>query len=355
MDLIDRYVYAVMQYLPESIREDVGKELRSNIEDMLPEQPTKQDIYQVLEKLGSPRLLADEYNPQKRYLIGPGYYERYVSVLKMVVGICVIAFASIAIVVWAVEAKSDLQTTDHIAKLISNVISSGFEGALQAALWVTLIFFIIERSGVEEGSLPFSKKAWSPDSLPAIIQQTNQDKISRGETIVSMFCTIIFTAIFYLHPQLISIYIKQSDGSMLATPLFQVERLQTYMPFILSLALIQLGVGIFKYVKGRWNLSVAICNAIHNLVLSIFLIVILNDKSIFHEKFFTVVAELLKISRDTVVTSFDRGIWVFAAIFILINAWDSIRGFVKYNRCVGNMISKVDLLSKQLGANRTQK
>lgn len=355
MDLIDRYVYAVMQYLPESIREDVGKELRSNIEDMLPEQPMEQDIYQVLEKLGSPRLLADEYNPKKSYLIGPAYYENYVSVLKMVVGICIIAFASIAIFVWAAEAKSDLSATDNIARLVSKVISSGFEGALQAALWVTLIFFIIERSGVEEGSLPFSKKPWSPDSLPAIVQQTNQNKISRGETIVSMFSTIIFTSIFYIHPQLIAIYMKQSDGSMLATPLFQVERLKIYMPFIISLALIQLGIGIFKYVKARWNLTIAICNMVHNLVLSILLVVILNDKAIFHGKFFTVAAELIKISRDTFVTSFDRGIWVFVAIFVLVNAWDSIRGFVKYHRCVDNIISKVKLITKQLDENNAQK
>ena len=37
MKLIDRYIYAVTSYLPEEAREDVGKELKSNIEEMLPD------------------------------------------------------------------------------------------------------------------------------------------------------------------------------------------------------------------------------------------------------------------------------------------------------------------------------
>lgn len=35
MNLIDRYVYAVTERLPEDIRDDVSRELRANIEDML--------------------------------------------------------------------------------------------------------------------------------------------------------------------------------------------------------------------------------------------------------------------------------------------------------------------------------
>ena len=62
MDLIDRYIYEVKRYLPESIREDVGLELRTNIEDMLPKNYTKDDVYKVLTELGSPSKLANEYN-----------------------------------------------------------------------------------------------------------------------------------------------------------------------------------------------------------------------------------------------------------------------------------------------------
>ena len=73
MNLIDRYVYSVAEYLPGDIANDVTRELRSNIEDMLPENHTEEDVYRVLEELGNPLELAKEYHPGKRYLIGPGF------------------------------------------------------------------------------------------------------------------------------------------------------------------------------------------------------------------------------------------------------------------------------------------
>jgi len=97
MSLIDRYVHAVAQYLPKDTRDDVLKELRTNIEDMLPENYTEKDVYKILEGLGSPLELANEYNPKKRYLIGPGYYDKYLLILKMVVGICIAVSIGIAI------------------------------------------------------------------------------------------------------------------------------------------------------------------------------------------------------------------------------------------------------------------
>ena len=53
MNLIDRYVYSVAEYLPGRAN-DVTRELRSNIEDMLPENHTEEDVYRVLEELGNP-------------------------------------------------------------------------------------------------------------------------------------------------------------------------------------------------------------------------------------------------------------------------------------------------------------
>ncbi|NLZ83527.1 MAG: hypothetical protein GX915_07675 [Clostridiales bacterium] len=92
MKLIDRYIYAVTGYLPEETREDVGRELQSNIKEMLPDNPSEDQVYKVLVDLGNPWELASEYNSKKRYLIGPIYYHNYISVLKLVIGICIAVF-----------------------------------------------------------------------------------------------------------------------------------------------------------------------------------------------------------------------------------------------------------------------
>lgn len=53
MSLIDMYVHEVAKRLPEQNREDITLELRSTIEDMLPDDYNEEDVKSVLEKLGS--------------------------------------------------------------------------------------------------------------------------------------------------------------------------------------------------------------------------------------------------------------------------------------------------------------
>jgi hypothetical protein len=67
--MIERYLYDVTKRLPEDIREDVRIELRSNIEDMLSDDPNDEEIERVLLELGSPAKLAVKYHPNPRYLI----------------------------------------------------------------------------------------------------------------------------------------------------------------------------------------------------------------------------------------------------------------------------------------------
>lgn len=328
MNLIDRYVYAVTDHLPEKIREDVGRELQTNIEDMLTENPTDKDVYLVLEELGNPWKLANEYNPKKRYLIGPGFYDQYLSVLKIVIGICIMVFGSLAILVWAVDLTSTEQIDGNLIKLFTDLISAVFEGAIQAALWVTVVFVILERSGVESGYLPFLNKKWSPNDLPTLPIH-NKRKISRGETIFSMFCTILFTSLLYFQPQLIALYSKGDNGSMKVTPLFQMEALQSYILIILILAIIQLGIFIWKFVSGSFNIPLAICNAIYNVAFCSLLITMLSDNSLFNKEFFSSIAEHVNQSTQIISSWQDRGKWVFITVFIVICIWDSIAAFIK--------------------------
>lgn len=328
MNLIDRYVYAVTKHFQKDTREDVGKELRANIEDMLPDNYTDKDVYQVLEELGSPRKLANEYNPQKRYLIGPGYYDDYLSVLKLVVGICAAVLAGIAIIGFALEPPVDGYTNNSIILLITDLISAVFEGAIQGALWVTIIFVILERSGAESGQVPFSNKQWTPDDLPEL-PLNDKKKISRAETVFSMFFTVLFTAVIYVKPQLIAVYMKDDNGALNATSLFNVERLQSYMVIIFAFLLIQFGIFIWKYITGSWNLPLAIVNTIYNVAFCILIIVMINDQALFNTEFFTKIFEYTNESSIQATSWFDMSKWIFVAVFVVINIWDSISSIIK--------------------------
>ena len=95
MNLIEVYIQEVTRRLPEKSREDIALELRSTIEDMLPDDYNEEDVKLVLEKLGSPASLASGYQDQPMYLIGPRYFDVYVTLLKMILPIAgVIALIS---------------------------------------------------------------------------------------------------------------------------------------------------------------------------------------------------------------------------------------------------------------------
>jgi hypothetical protein len=301
---------------------------------MLSEQPTEQEIYQVLQEFGSPLKLANEYNPKKRYLIGPGYYDHYISVLKMIVGICIAVFAGISIVEWAVDMPTKFSQVESITNLITSTISAVVEGALQAFFWVTLIFFILERSGVEDGRIPFSKEQWKPENLPEIPVNT-KSKISRSETVISVFMTVFFTAFIYFQPQLIAIYIKDGNGITSVTPLFVIDRLQTYMPIILCLAFVQLGIYIWKYLKGYWTLPLAIGNTINNILFAIMVAVMLNDNSLFHEGFFLKAVKIFAPSATSAMEWSERSRWICMVVIIAICIGESVAGFIKSTRSRG--------------------
>lgn len=328
MNMIDRYIQAVKQHLPQDAREDIAKELESNIKDMLPDDYTDEDIYQVLKNLGSPLKLANEYNRRKRYLIGPGYYEKYLSTLKLVISICIPIFMGIALLVWIQESPADWYGAENIAQLFANIIASGFEAALQGAFWVTLVFTLLERGGVEAGYIPFFNKEWTPDDLPAIPADRKR-KISRGETAVSMFLTILFTALIYLQPQLIAIYTPGTHNSVKVAPLFDMDRLKLYIPMIIILAVIQIAMSVWKLISENWTMPLSIMNAAYNTALCILAVIMTSDNSLINADFTLQAANLVNTSVLITSTWINNIKHVFVIVFIGICICDSIVRLVR--------------------------
>ncbi len=96
-NMIERYLYDVAKRLPEDIREDVKNELRSNIEDMLSDDPGEEEIEKVLLEMGSPAKLAVKYQPNPRYLISPELFDDYFTGLKIVAVTLAVLLAGLAI------------------------------------------------------------------------------------------------------------------------------------------------------------------------------------------------------------------------------------------------------------------
>lgn len=330
MELIDRYVYAVTEQLPEDMKEDVSKELRSNIEDMLPEDYTVEDVKAALEQLGNPWKIAEEYQPKQRYLIGPALYSQYIKLLKLVVGIVMTIVAAITAFDWVITPPSEGDDPSSFAEMLVEAIATVANGGLQAALWVTLIFVAIERGwfGITSTKgLAITDDSWSVKDLPSLPVQST--KISRTGTVIAMIAALLGTAIIYFRPELIGFYVRGDDGVYTIYSLLEAERLQLYIPFILVLVLIQMILFVWKYIVQYWNTRLWTVYTLASVLIGILLIIMVNDTALFQESFFIDVAQLFDASLSSVLKQREMIERVIVVSIVIITLWDAVDSYMK--------------------------
>lgn len=326
MNLIERYEDAATLHLPMDNREEVRKAIHGKIEDMLPDNATEDDVRLVLEKLGNPTILADQLRHIKRYLIGPNLYYRYLSVLKSVITIIAIISAIGALVSGISKPPADSGLLFEITKdVFANIISAIIQGISMAFVWVTVIFMILERKGIREENLPFKQPKWSVSNLPV----ENGGKISRVETVFSMFFTILFTTILYFQPQVFGWYMANTGTLKLKESLFVLERLDSYMTFILLLAIVQLGILTCKFISKKWTLPLAIANSVYTIASCVLVASMFTDSRLFNQGFIANVGQLTNTSESQITSIWTTGLMIFAVLFIIVSIWESSKGFKK--------------------------
>ena len=322
MDLIERYIQAVTERLTDGTRDDVARELRANIEDMLPDEAGEEDVREVLEKLGSPSALANEYRQSKRYLIGPAMYDAYIDVLKIVLCIAPVALAFISLA-GAVLEPSGGSYVDYAAAFIGGAV----QGVLHSFLWVTLVFAILERAGMDEGNLSFNKKEWSVDDLPSAVQSP-MGRIDRVGEVASIIFIVGFVLVISLMPELFGWW-EQTDGSWQVFPVFDLARLEAYVPAIVLLAIIGFCLSVYKIVAGRWTVPLAVANTLFNLAFVILACLAITDSGLWNQEFISHMEGVFEISAGTLEAIMEAGRTAAVVIAILLGVLDSIMGFLK--------------------------
>lgn len=268
-DLIDRYVYQVIKRLPPAQRSDIEKELRTLIDDMLSartEKASKEDAIAVLRELGRPAALAAKYGNTKRWLIGPEYYDMYLTVVKIAM-----AAAAFGIVL----AQSIGFVTDppqNIFATIGILFASLFSALIQAFAWVTAIFALTERFAKNE---MLDKCDWNPADLPPVPDKKNT--IKRSEPIVGMVFTVLFLAVVNTIPQLFGAYFFSEGYTII--PLFDLDVFYSLLPFIDAMICIGLIKELIRLIVGRYTLSLLAATVVLNIISMIMFIWLFGPSS----------------------------------------------------------------------------
>ena len=319
MDLIERYIDAVTELLPDDKQEFAEADLRASINELLPPEPTEDDVLEALKKMGNPRVAAGRYSKRKRYLIGPGYFDSYIAMLKLVSMILLFVMAGVTLLNWIISPPDG-----GIVAFFVDLFGGMVNGVLFAAAWVTVIFAALEQFEVD---VPSPYESWSPADLAI-----DSSRIPRSDAIASIFFTVIFVALLYFRPELISFYSRSGPGDWTAVPFFELDQLSRFMPLILLSALLQIGLAIWQFIVKRWTFSLASANLVQNAVSVAVTVILLWNRTIINPDFGNEIARLTRFEAATVNRSLDIGIWVIIGLSIFGFLVDSISAYVKAAR-----------------------
>lgn len=330
MDLIKIYIQEVTRRLPEKTRDDIALELQSTIEDMLPEN-SEEEVKAVLLKLGDPAALAERYRDRPSYLIGPGFYEPYITVLKLVMPFAISISLIVFFVVQFAEWSGEGAVLSFLTSLISEMVVTTINTAFQVFAWVTLVFFILERSGVSPDSMRKTGEKWNPEDLKSIPYIPRKRAIPRSEAIGSIIWTLIWAAIYFNANRFIGVYERKDaqDGLEFVAPVFNQDVLMSYGLVITLFIAIEIMLAILKWIDRQWTNRLAVLNTLYNFFAVILTIVILLNPDLIHPGFMEYMIELFNSTPAAFgqVMNWIIGVWI--AIMILGGAYNIFDGFRK--------------------------
>ncbi|CAG7646838.1 hypothetical protein ACFQI7_24225 [Paenibacillus allorhizosphaerae] len=329
MNLIDLYIHEVTRRLPEKNRADIALELRSTIEDMLPDEYSEQDIKSTLSKLGNPAILANGYLDRPMHLIGPRFYDLYIQLLKMILPVS-IAISIVSVIANRVIAYDGSEAVlNVILDTIGHGIWSILSGAIQVFFWLTIVFAFLERTSHPKANITCTShfKEWEPDDLNKIPFIPKEKAISKGEVFGSLLWTAIWASVYFNAAHLVGVYEKGQDGLIFVTPTFNQEVLLSYWPLVVIVIGLEAASAIYKWTTAQWTRKVALLNAAFHLVSSIIFIVVISDSRLFNTAFVSYMTDLFTMTDET-----KNGIYgLVVFIFVIFAVIDAYQGFRKAN------------------------
>jgi hypothetical protein len=327
MNLIEVYIQEVTRRLPEKNREDIALELKSTIEDMLPKDYNEENVETILEKLGSPAALAEGYRDQSRYLIGPRYFDAYISLLKMILPIATI----ISLIVLAAENIIGYDNSASVLNMIILLIAEGIWGiivvGMQVFFWLTVVFAIMERVNKSNDTQPLTPHLteWKVEDLKHITFIPKQKAISKLEVFGALIWTAIWATVYFYADHLIGIYKSGPEGLEFIAPAMNEAVLVHYWPIILIIVGLEISLSIYKLIERQWTKGMAWFNALLQIIVTIAFVVIIKNPELFNSDFLSHTSSLFEVSVSKLKFWIIGGSIIGFLIAAVINIFDGFR------------------------------
>jgi hypothetical protein len=247
MDLINRYVHEVGQYLPHRMRADVEAELRSLLTDSVEERSRAEGeaasdalAGAVLREFGTPKDVAARYAPEPQYLIGPRLYPVYVVSVKVMLPV-------LAALVVALVVAGRFQAPGEQPSLAVFVRATGkfLWGALVNLGIMTLVFALVERAMRTREA---AGSGFDPAKLPPV---DDPDKISYFGRIFAIYMIAVLALAFNVFPGWVAVFVFHGhEGTVY--PLLAPE-FDRYLPLLNAWWFLAFVLNLVVLRQGRWR------------------------------------------------------------------------------------------------------
>lgn len=312
--LTDRYVWAAARSVPESQRDEFGRELRERIGDAVDAHveggalPAEAE-HAALVELGDPAALAASYVDRALHLIGPRYFLTWWRLLKLLL-IIVVPISAAGVLI------GQLISGANVGEMIGAAITTALSVIVHLGFWTTLVFAVLERSAAT--SMPLAK--WTPEQLPQARDDARAGRL--GDLIASVVFLVLFAAAI-VWQQFGVIWI---DGERQPIPVLDPALWSFWIPYFLVLLLLEIVFAVVIYLRG-WTFTLAAVNVLLNVA-------------------FTVPALWLFVTGQLLDAAFveairwpwgdaSAGTTIVAVIVVVVIGtamWDVIDGFIKATR-----------------------
>lgn len=294
---------------------------------MLPDNYGEEEVKAVLEKLGSPVTLASGYRDRPMHLIGPRYFDVYVTLLKMILPIATV----ISLISVIAEYFIGYNGQDTVINVVLNILGYGIwrmvEVGIQTFFWLTVVFAVIERiyKGKDEKPLTSSLMKWTPDDLKNIAYIPKKKAISKCEVFGNLMWLAIWATLYFHAYHLVGVYEGGGDGLELIASAFNQEVLLQYWPIVVIVIGLEIALSIYKLIKGQWTKRMAISNTVLQLIGTIVFIVILINSNLLSQDFIMYMTDLFTITANQFTAWITGGGIFLFMVSAAISVYDGFR------------------------------
>ncbi|MGJ9405574.1 hypothetical protein ACHABQ_04505 [Nesterenkonia aurantiaca] len=245
-------------------------------------------------------MLAAGYAHTTLHLIGPRYYLTWRRLLSTLLSFVPILAAGGVALGQTIEGAA-------VGEILGSSISVGFSVVLHLCFWVTLVFFILERAGVEIDA------GWNPEELPAVGAEGSRFELIGSLVVLGLAGGAV------LWDRLRGF--AQVDGE--AVPILNTG----LWPWLLALLGLLAIFSLALHRRGRWDTRLAVINTVLALVfVSLILTLLARDALVSAEFLESEVLEAETLRILGILLGFAVvGLW----------GWSILEGWLKSRRDAG--------------------